>query len=268
MGRSVILAGAPRCPGCCLPPRWCTCGLLPPVVTRLPVQVLIHRQEHQKPTSSGRLVVRAVANAAGFVYQRQNHFFPATGYPTVDSGSSRRLWVLHPSGDPMPLTDITDDDASTWPTILLLDGTWRQAREMLPEMRSRGRCVRLPEGSSGEPSRYWLREQPGPSQLSTAESLVHLLHAFGEFDAERQLRNHFELFVYATLLARGRREMSERYLGHSPLPTEAHEAIDRLHARPSAYRMCAATDCRLERPQRSAIARGMSSESETKPSPS
>jgi len=45
MGRSVVLAGAARCPRCSLPPRWCTCDMLPPIETRLTVQVLIHRLE-------------------------------------------------------------------------------------------------------------------------------------------------------------------------------------------------------------------------------
>jgi hypothetical protein len=40
--------------------------------------------------------------------------------------------------------------------------------------------------------------------------------------------------VYATLLVRGHRELAERYLGHSPLIVEAHDALDRLHARRGA----------------------------------
>jgi hypothetical protein len=58
-----------------------------------------------------------------------------------------------------------------------------------------------------------------------------VLRGVGDGAAEQLLRLHFELHVYATLLARGRREMAERYLGHSPLVTMAPEAIDRLHAR-------------------------------------
>jgi hypothetical protein len=58
-----------------------------------------------------------------------------------------------------------------------------------------------------------------------------VLRASGEAEAERRLRLHFELHVYATLLSRGRREMAERYLGHSPLRLEAPDALDRLHAR-------------------------------------
>jgi hypothetical protein len=61
--------------------------------------------------------------------------------------------------------------------------------------------------------------------------LLRVLAAVGEHDSARRLRLHFELHVYAMLLARGRREMAERYLGHSPLLTEAAPALDRLHGR-------------------------------------
>ena len=101
---------------------------------------------------------------------------------------------------------------------------------MLRTVERVGRCVRLPE-SAAAPSRYWLRDQPAPGHLSTAEALMGVLQAVGEPAAARQLRLHFELHVYATLLARGKREMAERYLGHSPLLAEGRDALDRLHAR-------------------------------------
>ena len=93
-----------------------------------------------------------------------------------------------------------------------------------------GRCVRLPDAPD-ESSRYWLRDQPGPAQLSTAEALMGVFRTVEEHEAARRLRLHFELHVYATLRSRGKREMAERYLSHSPLITEAPAAVDALHAR-------------------------------------
>jgi DTW domain-containing protein YfiP len=101
---------------------------------------------------------------------------------------------------------------------------------MLRSVEGLGRRVRLPD-TQPEPSRYWLRDQPGPTQLSTAEALLGVFRGVGEQEAERLLRLHFELHVYATLRARGRREMAERYLGHSPLLATAPEPLARLHAR-------------------------------------
>ena len=227
MGRSVVLAGATRCPRCSLPPRWCICDALPPVETRLGVHVLIHRGEDRKPSSTGRLVARVVTGAECHVYQREDRFFRATGLPADAVEPGRDLWILHPGGDPLPAAAVMDAARAT-PRVLLLDGTWRQAGEMLRSVERLGRCVRLPDADA-EPSRYWLRDQPAPARLSTAEALIGVLRGVGEHESARRLRLHFELHVHATLLARGRREMAERYLGCSPLLTGAPAALDRLH---------------------------------------
>jgi DTW domain-containing protein YfiP len=79
-----------------------------------------------------------------------------------------------------------------------------------------------------------LRSQSGPDRLSTAESLAAAFICLGDEAAARRLRLHFELHVYVTLLARGRRDMAERYLGLSPLLHEAADVLDRLHARRGA----------------------------------
>ena len=235
MGRSVVLAGAARCPRCSLPPRWCTCDMLQPVTTQLTVQVLIHRLEQCRPSSTGKLVGRAVAGAACHVYQRGNRFFPETGYPADALEPGRELWVLHPSGDPLPEPAAAEAAGpQPPPAVLLLDGSWRQAGEMLASVHGRGRCVRLPAAATIEPSRYWLRDQAKPEQLCTAEALMGVLKAAGEPEAAQKLRLHFELHVYATLRVRGHRELAERYLGHSPLLTEAPDALERLHARRGA----------------------------------
>lgn len=224
MGRSVVLAGAARCPRCSLPPRWCTCDLLPPVATRLRFHVLIHRHEHAKPSSTGRLVARAVRGTACHVYQRATRFHPAAGFPAAAVAGGEEVWILHPGGAllPAPLPP-----ADPQPHVVLLDGTWRQAGEMLQACEGLGRYFRLPDATA-EPSRYWLRDQPAPGQLATAEAAVGVLRATGDVTAEAALRLHFELHVYATLLSRGRREMAERYLGHSPILTAAPHIVDRL----------------------------------------
>lgn len=229
MPRSVVLAGAVRCPQCSLPPRWCVCTALPPVETPLAVHVLIHRGEQHKPSSTGTLIARVVTGAACHVYQRQTRGFPAAGLPAGSLAADREVWILHPSGEPLPI-GVERPAAAPLPQVVLLDGTWRQAGEMLRSLEGVGRRVCLPE-SIAAPSRYWLRDQPQPSHRSTAEALMGVFRAVGDTAADRGLELHLELHVYATLLSRGRREMAERYLGHSPLLTEARGILDELHAR-------------------------------------
>jgi len=217
MGRSVVLAGAVRCPRCSLPLRWCTCGMLPPVETKLAVHVLIHRQERGKPSSTGNLVTRVVAGAACHVFQRESRFFSAMGFPVEAVEAGGELWILHPSGDPPPRSSgAAASPCGSRRHVLLLDGTWRQSGEMLRSVERVGRRTCLPDAGVS-PSRYWLRDQPEAGRLSTAEALIGVLGMIGEHQAEQRLRLHFELHVYAMLLARGKRELAERYLGHSPL---------------------------------------------------
>lgn len=191
------------------------------------VHVLIHRGERHKPSSTGTLVARTVAGVTCHVYQRATRFFAASGFQSAAVPPGQELWVLHPSGERLPPATPA---AALPPHVLLLDGTWRQAGEMLRAVEGLGRCVALPNAAA-EPSRYWLREQPEPTHLSTAEAVLGLLRAIGDDESERRLRLHFELHVYATLRSRGRRELAERYLGHSPLLTEAPAVLERLHAR-------------------------------------
>jgi hypothetical protein len=195
------------------------------------VHVLIHRHEQHKPSSTGKLVVRAVVGSTCHVYDRDNGFSAASGWPGDAVARHEDFWILHPAGDPLP-----GEQSPTVPkherrqSVLLLDGTWRQAGEMLRSLEGVGRCVRLPDANNA-PSRYWLRDQPGPEKLSTAEALLGVFKAVGQHEAARRLRLHFELHVYATLRSRGKREMAERYLGYSPLLADAPAAIEALDAR-------------------------------------
>jgi len=210
MGRSVVLAGAPRCPGCRLPPRWCVCGLLEPVGTRLPVHVLIHRAEAHRPSSTGRLVTRAIPAAHVHVYQRATRDFAPSGLDRGLLEPGRETWILHPEGEVLPTLPALP------PQVVLRDGSWRQAAEMLRAIEGPGRRVRLPDAAAGR-SRSWLREQRDRARLSSAEALAVVLEAAGETEGARGLRLWLELHVWATLLSRGRRAAADAYLLDSPL---------------------------------------------------
>jgi len=223
MPRSVVLAGAARCPRCCLQPRWCVCDALAPVVTGIQVHVLIHRQEQHKPSSTGRLIARTVKGAICHLYQRENRFFASASLSSADLLPDRETWILHPHGEPAPAAVGTGHRLP--PQVVLLDGTWRQAAEMQRAVDGLGRCVRLPEPG---PGRYWLRDYDAPAHVSTAEALLGVFGVVGDTEAERCFRLHFELHVYATLLSRGRRDVADRYLASSPLREAIPDFLEQL----------------------------------------
>jgi len=223
MGRSVVRAGAERCHGCRLPHRWCVCGMLPPVTTPLAVDVLMHRREQWRPSSTGALVVRVVEGARRHVHRPDPRSRGAVRLPEGLLRSGHDWWILHPRGE---LPGAVEATAAAAPIqAILLDGNWREAGEMarllceappqIEEAPPRSiRLVRLPGAGAG---RFWVRDQPAPGQVSTAEALLALLEMLGDTTAAARLRSHFELHVWATLRARGKRARADEFLASSAL---------------------------------------------------
>ena len=227
MGRSVVRAGAVRCHACRLAPRWCVCRALPQATTAIQVDVLMHPQEQCKPSSTGQLIERAVQGSRCQLYQRGSHQHGGPSAPSLAALQAPELWILHPLGEPLESIQSVID-SSTPLRVLLLDGNWSQAGEMLRAVESMGRCVRL---RATGPTRYWLRDQRAPSHISTAEALLGVFNAVGDTAAEDQFRLHFELHVYASLRARGRRQLAEHYLLDSQLKAAIPDFLERLNAR-------------------------------------
>ena len=187
----------------------------------------MHPQEQCKPSSTGKLIERAVQGARCQLYQRGSHQHGGPSAPSLAALQAPELWILHPLGEPLESIQSVID-SSTPLRVLLLDGNWSQAGEMLRTVESMGRCVRL---RAAGPSRYWLRDQREPSHISTAEALLGVFNAVGDTAAEVQFRLHFELHVYASLRARGRRQLAEDYLLDSPLKAAIPDFLERLNAR-------------------------------------
>ncbi len=218
MARSVVLKQTPRCPGCQLAPRWCICAGLREVTSPLRVDVLQHYMESYRPSSTGHLLKRVMPGSGRHIFRAER---PFTREEIVQT--ARELWILHPNGEPLP----ANADPAVL-QVLLLDGTWVQAAEMARVTGSWGRRIRLPiEGRS----RYWLRTQSGPGRFSTAEALLFLLGALGLAEAQAQLRVQFELHVYASLCARGHKQLAADYLADSPLPAALPEVLEKFAPR-------------------------------------
>ena len=135
-------AGAVRCHACRLAPRWCVCRALPQATTAIQVDVLMHPQEQCKPSSTGKLIERAVQGARCQLYQRGSHQHGGPSPPSLAALQGTELWILHPLGEPLESIQSVVD-RSTPLRVLLLDGNWSQAGEMLRTVESIGRCVRL-----------------------------------------------------------------------------------------------------------------------------
>lgn len=222
MSRSVVRAGTARCDQCLLPPRWCLCGGPSAFTSPIQVDVLIHQCELWRPTSTGRLIQRVVQGSRLHLHQRGTN---PDRHAIVNP--ARELWILHPRGQTLDPTLANTANPSQL-QILLLDGNWNEAGDMLRAVEPWGRRVRLPLDGS---SRYWLREQRHPELHSTVEALIGVYRALNLPEPESSLRLHFELLVYACLRSRGHLERAEEYLSDSPIRTALAPFLEQLHQR-------------------------------------
>lgn len=182
------------------------------------VDVMMHRRERFRPSSSGLVVSRVVEGSRLCVWEREGQW-------TADTlrRPGREVWVLHPHGEPVPSVPPSDSVQ-----VVLIDGVWSEAAVIAREALGWGRVVSLP--MTGE-SRYWLRAQQEGGRFSTAEALIHLLRFFGLQAAGDTLRRQFELHVYANLRARGLKERAEEFLCGSPAAEAFPDLLARLHER-------------------------------------
>lgn len=216
--RSVVLKPTARCPRCLLPLRWCVCAAHEDIHCPLQLDLLLHQRELGRPSSTGRLITRLFAGARQHVWQ------PDAPLPaTLTHDAQRELWILHPSGEPVP--DTADPSSLQ---LLLLDGMWNETVTMARAVADRGRLIRLP--MQGE-SRYWLRAQQDGGRFSTAEALLFLLQALRLDVAHAALQRQFELHVYAGLRARGRTDLAAAFLVDSELPRTLPAALAALQQR-------------------------------------
>jgi len=216
MARSVVLKHSPRCGRCQLPPRWCICAGFEEVNSPVTVDVLMHHMEAWRPSSTGHLIRRLIPTANVHLYRRERPLEPET---IIQPG--KNLWILHPLGEPLPAVPPPPSDLQ----VLLLDGTWRQAGELMRAVEPWGRKISLPMTGA---SRYWLRSQAGEGKFCTMEALLFLLAALGLQMEHAKLRRQFELHVYAGLCSRGAKAKAAEYLAESPVRAAFPELLDEL----------------------------------------
>lgn len=180
----------------------------------------MHFRERHRPSSTGLLINRLLPQSRQFIWRRE-----APPKREAVQLPGREIWILHPQGEPMP--------AGVPPAsvqAILLDGAWTETTDIAKDLSSWGRRISLP--MTGQ-SRYWLRDQQEGARFSTVEALIFLLEALGLEDQAAMLRAQFELHVYASLRARGRKERAEAFLADSPAAAAFPDVLAQLHTRRS-----------------------------------
>ncbi|NVJ61695.1 MAG: DTW domain-containing protein [Gammaproteobacteria bacterium] len=190
-GRGILLK---RCPQCQLSKPYCICNNIKTIQSNIEFALIFHRDEVFKPTNSGRLI--------GEVFPEQSHFFiwdrtaPPEQLLKMINDPNRDCYLLFPA-DSKELHNCAERLQTTAKdrliTLIVLDGTWRQARRMFnrSEWLQGLKVLTLNPQKVAE---YSTREAAHEHYLSTAESVVLALE-ISQYESERSaLQQVFTLF--------------------------------------------------------------------------
>ncbi|MBI3268381.1 MAG: DTW domain-containing protein [Planctomycetes bacterium] len=177
---------AERCPRCFLKSTACLCPALPRVVTSTRFLLLRHYRERDRPSNSGRIAALALPNARLVEYG-------ALGVPLPEAElADPASWVLYPAPPPPP------PGAPPPEQLVVLDGSWPQARKMLQRVPALRRMPRLSlPPLAVAPSRR-LRLRRLPHELSTLEAIAAAVALLEGEALARPLFDLFALFVERT----------------------------------------------------------------------
>jgi DTW domain-containing protein YfiP len=171
----------------------CICARVPALHTRTQLALVVHYREARKPTTTGVLAARALANSRVDIVGDRGR---PLALPIVEPG--KRGALLFPADDAVPIGDVAID------TLVVPDGNWRQAgkfRARVPGLAELP-CVRLPDDTPA--TRYRLRAEPRAGGLATIEAIAYALRILEGDDVASRLLAIFDAMVETTLRARGR----------------------------------------------------------------
>lgn len=186
-----------RCPRCFLLRSYCICPHIPQLDTQVRVCLIRHVGERHKTTNSARLAHVALRNSEMLDYGERDRPLPPLPQeeafllfpPALDHSGQ-------PAPDGPPVHDLSQGPPpSVCRHLLILDGTWAQARRMSHRLTEVARLPRLMV--SQRPARPRARRPPGPDTFATLEAIGHALWYLEGPGVGEALLELFDQFVEA-----------------------------------------------------------------------
>lgn len=192
-----------RCPVCLMSAPLCLCADRPTIDTRTSVIIVMHHREVKMPTNTGRLAHQCLTRSR--IVLRGLRDAPADLGPLAAMDGTPLL--LHPTDDAVALdADFTARVAPPY-TLIVPDGSWRQASKMGNREESL-RGVQRVKLTMGAPTRYRLRRETKPEGLATLEAIARALGVLEAPAVEDALMAIFDVMVERTLRSRGAGEVA------------------------------------------------------------
>jgi DTW domain-containing protein len=186
-----------RCPDCRLPDLNCLCPYRVEAASGIRVWLLTHPLEHHKPTNTGRLIGDVLPGTEVFTWYRTA---PDPRLLALLEDDRHVPFVVFPDDQPDYAHRVVGIDAvrrareqGRVPVLILLDGTWRQARRIFRKSPYLDALPVLPLATE-RLTRYRLRKPASSAHLCTAEVAAELLRQGGEDLAAAVLDDYFDAF--------------------------------------------------------------------------
>ena len=188
-----------RCIRCRLHQDLCICPWVPRFDLATRLVLVMHRREQAKTTATGPLALLCLSNSQLSIHGVREAPLDLSALNVSD----RRLLLMYPSEDSTVLTkDFLEQDPRPV-TLVVPDGTWRQAstmRRRIPGLEAAER-VRLP---IGDKTRWGIRKEHREDGLATFEAIARALGIIESRSVQSGMEAIFDLMVKRTLAGRGR----------------------------------------------------------------
>jgi DTW domain-containing protein YfiP len=172
------------CWTCRRPKCVCLCEHIKKHAASVRFVILAHPNEARSKMSTGYLAHLSLAES---VYIEDYDFKQCRELEDILQHPSETCYLLFPSSSAIPLPAIktsTPTIAQTRTNIIVIEGTWSQARVILAKSEKLRSLPHLTLNSTRS-SRFKIRTQPDPTCLSTIEAIGYALRDLGDFSDER-----------------------------------------------------------------------------------
>src|SRR6476469_5195690 len=166
MNQNQFMTPNRRCYGCFRPKEACFCASIPTIDNQTEVLILQHRRERFHPFNTARIVQKALCNSRLLVDHTNN----LAGQLRLNP----RAGLLFPGPTALLISDLTFEQRPA--QLVVLDGTWHQAKTMIREIPALHTLPRY-QLAPAVPSRFRFNRQPTTTSLSTVEAAVTALRS-------------------------------------------------------------------------------------------
>lgn len=177
----------------------CYCSKLPHLPTQTRVVILQHPRERDKAIGTARMATLCLPSSELLVGREWGDH---PGLAKAMSDPARPPALLFPGPG---ARDVLAEPPSTPITLIVVDGTWSQAKNLVRDNPVLNTLPRY-AFSAPEPSEYRIRKEPSIEVVSTIEALMHVLGALeGDPARFRSLLDPFRAMVDSQLEAQALR---------------------------------------------------------------